>query len=83
MDIKQTMNFIIIWLSLSKTRRLHLQTSFTINNLSFLSSFVSEKGNDCSLKGEPNAKTNLLLFESVGIVNLLCEVFLKIKVKLH
>ena len=36
-----------------------------------------------SFKGEVNATTNLFLFESISIVNLLCEVFFKIKVKLH
>ena len=30
-------------------------------------------------KGELNAKTNLFLFESIGIVDWLCEVFLKLK----
>ena len=34
-------------------------------------------------KGELNAKTNLFLFESIGILDQLCEVFFEIKVKWH
>ena len=35
------------------------ESSYSINNLKF----------NCNLKGELNAKTNLFLFESIGIVD--------------